>query len=179
MTIRLITLTLLAILASESRADGPPYDLVILGGRVVDGTGNAWFVGDLAVNGDTIERITPGGQLREAPARLKMNARGWSSRRASSTSRATRASQLLDGDGRVIGKVTQGVTTEILGEGTTNAPSHQVEEFDGPHGFDAWLRAMEQHGASINFGSFLGSATVRSYVKGMAQGPPTASELAT
>src|SRR5437660_8680991 len=85
--------------------------------------------------------------------------------------------QLLDGDGRVIGKVTQGVTTEILGEGTTNAPSREVAEFDGPHGFDAWLRAMKRHGASINFGSFLGSATVRSYVKGMAQGPPTASEL--
>src|SRR5205823_2746214 len=87
--------------------------------------------------------------------------------------------QLLGGDGRVIGKVTQGVTTEILGEGETNAPSRSVKAFDGPHGFDAWLRAMEKHGASINFGSFLGSATVRSYVKGMKQGPPTPEELET
>ncbi len=79
----------------------------------------------------------------------------------------------------MIGKVTQGVTTEILGEGTTNAPSHEVKEFDGPHGFDAWLRAMERHGASINFGSFLGSGTVRSYVKGMAQGPPSDTPSST
>jgi dihydroorotase/N-acyl-D-amino-acid deacylase len=52
-----------------------------------------------------------------------------------------------------------------------------AREFTGPHGFDAWLQAMQHHGSSVNFGSFVGSATVRAYVKGMDQGPPTAQEL--
>ena len=42
--------------------------------------------------------------------------------------------------------------------------------FEGEHGFDAWLRAMGQRGASLNFGSFLGATTVRQYVMGMEQG---------
>jgi dihydroorotase/N-acyl-D-amino-acid deacylase len=74
----------------------------------------------------------------------------------------------------VISKITQGVTTEILGEGSTNAPS---KEFNGPRGFNAWLEAMQQHGTTPNVGSFLGATTVRMYVKGMAEGPASADEL--
>ncbi|MFV2007611.1 MAG: hypothetical protein ACC667_09200, partial [Longimicrobiales bacterium] len=37
----------------------PEYDVIIEGGRIVDGTGNAWFYGDLAIKGDRIARITP------------------------------------------------------------------------------------------------------------------------
>ena len=83
---------------------------------------------------------------------------------------------MLDGDGRLVGKITQGVTTEILGEGESDAPSSR---FDGPHGFDDWLKAMKRHGGSVNFGSFLGSQTVRAYVKGMKPGPATVDELET
>jgi dihydroorotase/N-acyl-D-amino-acid deacylase len=151
---------------------------VILGGRIVDGTGGGWFLGDLAIRGDRIARIAPAGTLRAAAART-IDARGLVVAPGFIDIQGHSREPLLSGDGRVIGKVTQGVTTEILGEGTTNAPSHEVKAFDGPHGFDAWLRAMEQHGSSINFGSFLGSGTVRSYVKGMAQGAPTPSELDT
>jgi dihydroorotase/N-acyl-D-amino-acid deacylase len=154
----------------------PVYDVVILGGRVVDGTGDAWFSGDVALSGDRIARIAPAGTLRGTAGRT-IDARGLVVAPGFIDIQGHSREQLLTGDGRVIGKVTQGVTTEILGEGTTNAPSHEVREFDGPHGFDAWLRAMERHGASINFGSFLGSGTVRSYAKSMAQGPPSASEL--
>jgi dihydroorotase/N-acyl-D-amino-acid deacylase len=38
-----------------------PYDIVIEGGREVDGSGNPWFHGDLAITGDRIDRITPAG----------------------------------------------------------------------------------------------------------------------
>ncbi|MGH7699385.1 MAG: N-acyl-D-amino-acid deacylase family protein, partial [Gemmatimonadales bacterium] len=102
---------------------------------------------------------------------------------------------LLTGDGRLVSKVTQGVTTEILGEGWTDAPinrrgapaadlsdpaaARRREAFGGTHGFDAWLRAMERHGMSVNAGSFLGGATVRVYAKGLAQGAPTRAELDT
>ena len=161
------------------REDGAAYDVVILGGRVVDGTGNAWFLGDVAIRGDRVARVAPAGFLKDATAKLRLDAKDLVVAPGFIDIQGHSRDQLLEGDGRVIGKVTQGVTTEILGEGTTNAPSHEVKEFDGPHGFDAWLRAMERRGASINFGSFLGSGTVRSYVKGMAQGAPTAEELET
>src|SRR5205814_7940500 len=49
--------------------------------------------------------------------------------------------------------------------------------FGGEHGFDAWLRGMEQHHASVNAGSFLGSGTVRSYARGMTTGAASPDEL--
>jgi len=69
---------------------GESFDLVIENGRVVDGTGAAWFYGDLGIVGDRIRVVTTRGMLR--------------------------------GDSRVVGKVTQGITTEIFGEGGTPAP---------------------------------------------------------
>ncbi len=163
---------------SKAPADPPPavaeYDLVLLDGRIVDGTGNAWFLGDVAIRGDTIARIAPAGQLRDAPAKLRIDASNRVVAPGFIDIQSHSRDALLEGDGRVVGKVTQGVTTEILGEGESNAPS---KRFDGPRGFDAWLRAMKRHGGSVNFGSFLGSQTVRSYVKGMKGGPPSPAEL--
>ncbi len=167
-------------IGQESRAqrpavtNRPDYDVVILNGKIVDGTGNAWFLGDIAVVGDRIERIAPRGQLREASTRLRIDAEGLVVAPGFIDIQGHSRTPLLEGDGRLVGKVTQGVTTEILGEGESNAPS---KRFDGPHGFDAWLRAMKKHGGSVNFGSFLGSQTVRSYVKGMHSGEPTPAEL--
>ena len=51
------------------------YDLVIEGGKVVDGTGSAWFYGDVAIRGDRIARVAPAGTLREAPAARRIDAR--------------------------------------------------------------------------------------------------------
>jgi len=95
----------------------------------------------------------------------------------------------------VISKVTQGITTEIMGEGWTNAPANKltlsiggdpnprqqkiIEEFGGPRGFNNWLEAMERHGTSPNIGSFLGAATVRMFAKGEAMGAPNPDELKT
>ena len=178
-------LALLALLSSASFVGRPspslgqapaPYDLVILGGRVVDGTGNAWFLGDVAVAGDTIARVAPAGRLRDVPARRRVDASGLVVCPGFIDIQGHSRDELLEGDGRLVGKITQGVTTEILGEGESNAPSRK---FDGPHGFDAWLRAMKRHGGAVNFGSFVGSQTVRSYVKGMKRGEPTPAELET
>jgi len=165
-------------------AAAQPYDLIIAGAQLVDGTGAPWRYADVAVRGGRIARVTPAGLLHDAEASRRLQARGLVLAPGFIDIQGHSREYLLDGDGTVIAKVSQGVTTEILGEGNTNAPANEKTtserpvRFAGEHGFDAWLRAMEAHGTSINFGSFIGSGTLRQYVKGMDLGPLTAAERA-
>ena len=166
-----------------------PYDLILEGGRVVDGTGSAWFWGDVAIRGDRIARVAPRGVLARAAATQRIDVAGNVIAPGFIDIQGQSDAAFTLGDGRVISKVTQGITTEIMGEGASPAPTNQKTnpkgpwapglDFSGPHGFDAWLRAMQTHGASENFGSFLGAGTVRVYAKGEAQGAATAAELDT
>ena len=159
----------------------PPgtYDLVIEGGRIVDGTGNAWYAGDLGVRGDRIVALTLSGALREAPALRRIDATGRVVAPGFIDIQShSRSSFLAGGDGRVISKVSMGVTTEIMGESTTNAPaSPAMLEAAGRQAgvtvfgtFREWMAAMEQHGASVNFGSFVGAGTIRRIGMGDAMG---------
>ena len=197
----LIAASLATIACGGTRHGAPlatadaPYDLLITNGHVIDGTGAAWFLGDVAVHGDRIVRVVPAGVLRGAKATRTIDATGLAVTPGFIDIQGQSGDNFLFGDGRVISKVTQGITTEILGEGTTPAPltaaivgpmgftdTAQVRvarQFIGPHGFAAWLDAMAAHGTSPNVGSFLGAATVRMYAKGEAEGPATAAELDT
>jgi len=190
-------------LAACSRASTAPspapssYETVITGGKIVDGTGNAWFYGDVGIVGDRIARIAPAGMLRNAPAGRRIDARGLVVAPGVIDIQAHSEEQLLTGDSRVVGMITQGVTTMIMGEGDTpgqistpmlndylrsggdTSLAALLRTFVGPRGFGEWLRAMERHTASVNFGSFLGAGGVRAYAKNMAQGAPTSAELDT
>jgi dihydroorotase/N-acyl-D-amino-acid deacylase len=177
-----------------SPADAP-YDLLITNGRVVDGTGAAWYYGDVAVRGDRIVRVAPAGVLRGARTARTIDATGLVVAPGFIDIQGQSSDNFLTGDGRVVSKVTQGITTEILGEGTTPAPLTEAiigpmgftdtagvrvaRQFIGPHGFATWLDAMAAHGISPNVGSFLGAATVRMYAKGEHEGPASAAELDT
>jgi len=174
-----------------------PYDIVIEGGEVVDGTGNPWFYGDLGVVGDRIARITPAGLLHGARAARRIDARGMVVAPGFIDIQAQSVDELLRGDSRVVSMTTQGVTTMIFGEGETPAPVNDrilalsglegsdtaaarlLRSFQGPHGFGQWLATMEERKAAVNFGSFLGAGTVRAYAKGMAEGPASPAELDT
>ena len=173
------------------------YDIVITNGKIVDGTGNPWFYGDVAIVGDRIESVTPAGMLRDAAAKQRIDARGLVVAPGVIDIQAQSYPELLSGDSRVVSMITQGITTMILGEGDTPAPANDkifqsaaaiatdtslqraMRGFTGPRGFDAWLRAMEKHTMSVNVGSFVGAGTIRSYAKGMTEGPANAAELDT
>ncbi len=180
---------------SPEAAGGPQYDVVISGGRLVDGAGNPWFYGDLAIRGERIARVTPPGLLANARATRRIDATGKVVAPGFIDIQAQSVAQFTVGDGRVISSVTQGITTAVLGEGATPAPTNDktiaasgpidsatraaIERFRGPRGFNAWLETMEQHGISQNAASFLGAGTVRVYAKGEAEGPATPAELDT
>lgn len=169
----------------------PAYDLVISGARIVDGTGNPWFYGDLGVRGDRIARVTYAGALGDAQAKDRIDGRNLVLAPGFIDIQGQSRAALLNGDGRLISKITQGITTEIMGEGSTNAPANEKtlaaepneearrldSRFTGPHGFRDWLEAMQEHGSSPNFGSFVGATTIRMFGKGMTQGAPTRGEL--
>jgi len=182
---------------ARQQGSSQQYDLVIGNGKIVDGTGNAWFYGDVAISGDHITRIAPAGMLADAATKARIDAKGLVVAPGVIDIQAQSYPELLAGDSRVVSMITQGVTTMILGEGDTPAPANEklfqsaaatatdtslqraMRGFTGPRGFDTWLRAMEKHTASVNFGSFLGAGTVRAYAKGMTEGAPSAAELDT
>lgn len=196
----LLSLALLAsvscsrALASAPAADAE-YDVVITGGRIVDGSGNPWFYGDLGIRGDRIARILPRGALATARARERIDARGRVVAPGFIDIQAQSYDAHLTGDGRVLSKIAQGVTTEILGEGGTPAPANTamlaavapqdsamaraMRGFTGARGFDAWLRAMEAHGSAVNIGSFLGAEVPRIFARGYAPGAADPAELDT
>jgi dihydroorotase/N-acyl-D-amino-acid deacylase len=180
---------------APARSATPNYDLVITGGRIVDGTGNPWMYGDVAVVGDRIVRVAPAGALADVPAHRRIDAHGLVVAPGFIDIQAQSYDAHLTGDGRVISKISQGVTTEILGEGGTPAPANAamiaampasdsavarlMRGFMGERGFGAWLDAMERHGSSVNVGSFLGAEVPRVFAKGYAEGRATAAELDT
>lgn len=177
---------------------GKPYDIVITNARIVDGTGNPWYYGDVGIRGDRIATIAPRHALTAEPANERIDAGGLVIAPGFIDIQSHSWSALLFADGRNIGKVSQGVTSEILGEAATPGPSNPdvdsmymgitaedsatvsaMQKFRGPRGFGAWLDSMERHGNTVNVGSYLGATTVRAYAMGQREGVADGAALDT
>jgi len=168
------------------------YDVLIRGGKVVDGTGNPWFYGDVAISGGTVAAVAPAGQINPSSATEVVDASGHVVCPGFIDIQSHSLIPLLS-DPRSLSKITQGVTTEIMGEGWTPAPfGGRITDPLGGYDrapqeitdtirtwarFGDWLAWLSNRGASVNFGSFIGGATVREYVKGWAMGDPTDDEM--
>jgi dihydroorotase/N-acyl-D-amino-acid deacylase len=190
MTIRLrfiLTVTIAALLFSNRAlaANQPTYDLIISGGKIVDGTGAAWFYGDLAIQGDRIAAL---GDLRNASAKQRVDAKGLVISPGFIDVQGQSEFNILV-DGRAASKITQGVTTEITGEGTSIAPvnAHMIDDLRPEaakfhvdldwHSLDEYFQHFQRARPAINLGTFVGEGGVRDYVIGKENRPATAAEL--
>jgi N-acyl-D-aspartate/D-glutamate deacylase len=173
---------LLMLAFSCAACSGPKYDLVIRHGDVIDGTGDAARRADVAISGDKIVAIgdVAGTGRTEVDATGRVVAPGFIDVQGQSG-----VTLLADGNGE--SHIRQGITTEIVGEGSTpglwtkdNADEVSIKRFGLSFdwtGFDGYLRALERKGTSINLGSFVPVAMLRDQVLGMADRAPTDAEL--
>src|SRR5436305_14227142 len=104
-------------------------DVLIRGAKIVDGTGNPWFYGDIAFSGDRIAAIAPPGSLDASSAGEVVEAEGLVVSPGFVDIQSHSIIPLMI-DGRCLGKITQGVTTEIMGESWTPAPHGGRVDYD-------------------------------------------------
>lgn len=160
-------------------------DILFAGGRVVDGTGAPWFRADVCVAGDRIAAV---GSLVDATATRRIDA-----------SRLMIAPGFIDMmgqseynllvDGRGASKITQGITTEITGEGSSIAPLNArmlasgkstYEHFGYTPNFTTlagYFEELTRRGSALNVGTFVGAGGVRSLVIGEEDRPASTTEL--
>lgn len=154
------------------------YDLLIRNGKVVDGTGNPWFYGDVAVQG---EKIVAVGRLDDKRAKRTIDAEGLVVAPGFIDSHSHSDEALLINP-KAESKVFQGVTTEVIGQcGTSAAPRVEAAEsnWDLPrwHSLGDYLDLLEKQGVAVNVIPLFGHGNVRRLVMGMANRPATAEEL--
>lgn len=172
------------------------FDTLIRNAKVIDGTGNPWFYGDVALRGDRIAAVTPPNRISPDQAATIVDATDMVVCPGFIDILSHSILPLMI-DPRCLSKITQGVTTEIMGEGWTPGPYNDKIDLrsmqSNPYAklipdwvdrlptftrFRDWLDALAARGVSPNIGSFLGGGTLRQYAMGMAMGDPTADQLA-
>jgi N-acyl-D-amino-acid deacylase len=162
-----------------------PFDIIIKGGTVYDGTGGEGHVADVAIRGDRIAGV---GDLAKASAKKTIDARGLAVA-PGFINMLSWSNESLMQDGRSQSEIRQGVTTEIMGEGESMGPLNDrmktrlVREQTDIKFEIKWntlaeyLHYLEKRGISCNVASFLGATTVREYVIGLEDKQPTPEQL--
>jgi len=176
-------LPLLLLFASITAA-AQDYDLLIRNGRIVDGTGNPSFLGDIAIQG---KRIAAMGHLGPVHAKRLVDAQGLTIA-PGFIDIHNHSDYTLVADGNAQSMIRQGVTSMILGEGESAGPiggkqsasSRRVLPGGGmPDWTDlaGYFARLLRQGISTNVGSYVGSSQIWTYVRGEQAGPPSKEEL--
>jgi dihydroorotase/N-acyl-D-amino-acid deacylase len=173
---------LIPIFATAQR---PDYDFIISGAHLVDGTGAPWVAEDIAIAGD---RIVAMGDLSKASAKKRVDAKGLVVSPGFIDVQGQSEFNILV-DNRAASKITQGVTTEITGEGTSIAPvndrlkkenSEVAKKYNVTVDWstlDEYFQHFERNKSAINLGTLVGAGGVRNYVMGTVNRPASPAEL--
>jgi N-acyl-D-aspartate/D-glutamate deacylase len=167
----------------------PQYDLLIVHGKILDGSGSPWFEGSVAIKDGKVADI---GRLWNATAKRVIDATGLMITPGFIDLHSHSDYALLV-DGTAQSKIRQGVTTEILGEAASAGPilGPAVADFDngtapltqkdGLHRdwttLGEYFARAERQGISVNIASYVGSGQVRLDIMGNVDRAPTAEEL--
>ena len=184
--LRLVAVLLVGACGKGETGNGKgAYDLIMKNGWIVDGTGNPRYRGDVAVRGDRIAAV---GFLGGAQARETLDVRGLVvSPGFIDMMGQSEINALIDN--RVFSKITQGVTTEVTGEGGSVAPLTDQLVLDDSDAMKKWhyredwrdldgyFAQLAKQGAALNIATFVGATQVRLAVVGKANRAPTAAEL--
>jgi N-acyl-D-aspartate/D-glutamate deacylase len=171
----------LTLAAHPAAAAEPEYDLLIRNGQIVDGTGNPWFHGDVAVRGD---RIVAVGRVPAGSARREIDARGLAVAPGFIDMHSHSDYVLLE-DGDAQSKVRQGVTTEVLGEGQSAGPHkgkltpRRATVRGQEHTWDTlggYFDTLDKAGIAVNVASYVGMDNVWQGVMGSSHERPTAEQ---
>lgn len=154
--------------AASASVGGAAFDILIKGGRVIDGTGAPWAYADVGVRGGKIVAI---GRLGEHEAKEVIDASN-AVVTPGFIDMHTHSDLSLLRDGRGMSKIMQGVTTEVIGEGQSVSPRRKDDK-DGRWGVQPdwttlaeYFQRLEQSGTSINIVSYISAGQLRRYVMG-------------
>lgn len=161
------------------------YDVLIRNGNIADGTGTDIFRGDIGIMSDSIAAI---GDLKKAVGTTEIDAAGMTVAPGFINMLSWSVESLIE-DGRSLGDICQGVTLEVMGEGDSWGPWSEsmkkvMKASQGDIKYDIgwttlgeYLEYLEKKGVSTNIASFVGTSTLRIYVVGYDDRPPTATEM--
>jgi N-acyl-D-amino-acid deacylase len=178
----LVVTTACASAPRAAKTVSPDIDVLILNGRIVDGTGSPWYRGDVAIRGDRIAAV---GTLRGIQARDTIDASGLTVSPGWIDMLGHSEYPLLT-DGRALSKITQGITTEITGEVTSVVPVNErtLRELSFARNnavnwtdLTGYFERLERSRPAINLATFVTVGSVRRYVMGDANRAATAEEL--
>jgi dihydroorotase/N-acyl-D-amino-acid deacylase len=181
--VALSSLLLLAVSARPQAAR--PFDVVIVHGHIIDGTGSPWYSGDVGIRGGRIAAI---GNLERAARKQTIDAKGMVVAPGFIDMLGQSEMTMLV-DPRLPSKIYQGITTEITGEGGSAAPVNATmiaaDRASYEHlkitpdwtDFRGYFARLERQGMGINLASYVGATSVRRMVLGDADVQPSPAQL--
>jgi N-acyl-D-amino-acid deacylase len=152
----------------------PSYDLIIRHGMIYDGLGGNPFIGDVAIQADTLAAL---GDLSNYKGVREIDAQGLAVAPGFINMLSWADGSLLK-DGRSMSDLKQGVTLEVFGEGWSPGPRKKNGVNDSLWtSLGDYFKVLETKGVATNFASFVGATTVRNYVLGFENRKPNSIEL--
>ena len=167
---KLLLLFVLFLLSCES--EPTDVDVLISGGEIHDGTGMNGYIGNVAINNDTIFYV---GKKNNFIAKNTIDASGKIVSPGFINMLSWGYNTLMQ-DGRSLSDLKQGVTLEVFGEGTSPGPRGSINT-NNYVSFGEAMENLESSGVSTNIASYLGAATVRIQEIGYANRKATPSEM--